>query len=798
MSQYQVQITDARGQMIPLRLAVDQQNHPIWKAETLDPIQPAVQVGEASYANFLPRVSGIYAQADLSGGLGKKLQVPRDNAAFTRYYYGEWIDPSVEGQIQKGPKVTTLTAPANSGTLSGWWVLASTLYLNLGRIIASWNSGTDALTQVRDLGSGGVNGGSDVFYKLASEASVESMSTTGATVTINDPDHIEAQQFRMSESGVRFLSKVTVNLTRSGTITGDIVLSLRADYNGKPGEVLTTATQLASSVDTSAETVVFEFDDDDIIPIEQDTPYWITLDVAGAAAATTIAWTQSTVNTYTRGNTAYSTDGGNSWTARTADLVFDVFTKQAVSRAFVGADDGTNLFATTTDGSTFTADSYRWSSRFRVVSDVLVRDIYNTGAIQLSYDGSNWLEAIPLGDVTTPVTSLNRMGDVLIVTKTDSFWAVDVLAVPVTIQQLWGENPNAANGVGSEHWKGTTYIPFAGRLMAVQGSFNSGFTVYTSIGPEALDEWDFPWGAGRVVAVAGDRHVLYAALSATGGYRLLKSSNPTAKQWHGSLAKLGDGTQTIQQLVVYDPGPTSNPQLFFTTTSNDVGRIRLSRFFNPASDPNYLYDISNEGQLFYPTAHGNFQVHPKAWLSEAITFVERSTSDYVESLYDTLDGQGYRRIADDHGVDSSRLYDTGILQYPPGLTSRLLARQLRIVNSATTGCPILLSSGLAFAVRPATGTLRQVTFTVEVEDGLSAKDLGDLIGATGTSIQEVAEGAASSAGTRAMVDHRGVLYPKVLFLTVTEALVNTDRHTGGRSTLQIQGIQVAPASEWTA
>src|SRR5205814_522358 len=104
--------------------------------------------------------------------------------------------------------------------------------------------------------------------------------------------------------------------------------------------------------------------------------------------------------------------------------------------------------------------------------------------------------------------------------------------------------------------------------------------------------WDFPHGAGRVVAVVGDRFYLYAILSATGGHRLYKSSDPLKLKWHGSIATIGDGTQSITCAFVYEPGGTSSPHMFCTTTANNIADIVLSRVPNPAADANYLYDIT--------------------------------------------------------------------------------------------------------------------------------------------------------------------------------------------------------------
>jgi hypothetical protein len=265
-----------------------------------------------------------------------------------------------------------------------------------------------------------------------------------------------------------------------------------------------------------------------------------------------------------------------------------------------------------------------------------------------------------------PITNLLTLGETCIVVKEDGVFAVDITASPITVQVLYVGSRTSTNGVGATVWRGGAYIPFNGRLMAVTGDMSSGFVVYESVGIEALREWDWPWGQGRHVACAGTRHHLYSVVTTTSGYRLLKSADPLRKntdqtpnpEWHGSLATIGDGSQTVSMLAAYDPGGSGSPHLFCTTTSNNVARIQLPRSFNPSADPVYPYDISTTADLYFPWATGNYPVHPKAWVAESATFEQSRPSDYVDLLWDQRDGQGWHPMG--------RLYDTGTLAYPKG------------------------------------------------------------------------------------------------------------------------------------
>lgn len=789
-AQYEIKISDGFGDFIPFALARDPQtNLPLFKTSVENPLRLSYQAGEASYASHDPRVSAVYVQADLSDGLGIKTQRASLDEFSKRYYYAEWLDASVAGQIQKGPAISLLTVPANSGPLNGFFTLGGTPYPVLSRIVTSWAS--DTLTSVEDLGAGVVGSSGAMFLKLGTEASLEASTGTVATDTIVSADGRIAQQIRSTASGLRFISRVDATLiSADATITGDVRMSIMADLDGKASnQILSSASILASTIATSLTSYSFRFNDDDAIAIAPNEPMWLVLDAAGATAAKTIGWRRSSTDTYTRGLSATSVDRGNKWTtSATQDYLFDLFVKAATATGFIGDDSATGNFFTTTDGLTFTADTYRSSAFFATVADRIVRDVRTQGAIQYSTDGANWSEPIPLGDVTRACTGLLVIGDTLVVTKTDSIWAVDITASPVELQEIYATATSVAtNGQGACEWRGTAYIPFNGKLASLSGNFADGFVFDSSIGPESSPEWDSPWGQGRIVAVAGDRFHLYAFMSATGGYRLLKSAVPSTENWHGSLATIGDGTQDLHCAYVHDPGGTSSPHLFFQVSSTQLGRITLPRSANPASDPLYRYDITTTGNLFYPRSHGNFHVNPKAYLYEAVVFQSTASSDYVDILHDTVsDDEGFRIM------EGGRLYETGIAPYPTGRNSLLLARRLDITNSAQTASPIILASALVFAVRPIADLgLRRLEFVIDVDDSLSSKALGDFLGMTGQSIEDVLWSLSINPGSRTVIDHRGHRYEGVVFLDTDDVVTSLrSGDTSDRARIKVSAVQV--------
>lgn len=806
---FEVKIDDGTNILIPFELGMDDKGAPLYTSHLLEPVHISIysQSEEARYANLLPGVGSVYAQDDLSGGLGKKTQVRREEPEFDRYYYGEWFDASVKGQGQKGPAVTTLTAPANSGPLSGYFMLAGVPYLILGRRIASWAS--DSLTAVHDYGSGVAGAEAAVFIKLGTESSIEAgAASTAASDLINNADDRLAQSFRIDDTGVRFLSRIDITLAKANlTLTGDVRLSIQADINGKPsGQIITSARQLANNMPTSPASVTFRFDDDDTLALLYNVPYWMVLDYAAATSTLNLAWyRETTTSTYARGQGYVSRDGGNSWTVSGAaleDYTWTLYAKTATTTAFIGTSTGGQFFKSTNDGSTFTSDTYRLGPHFTTVNDHLVRSVADgsasgaIGAIEYSTDGTNWnSDLLVVGDPAVPITWLLTLGESVIACKEDGIYAVDILNVPPDVQPLYASSRVSTNGQGSCVWRGTAYIPFNGRLMAVEGDFSAGFTVHESVGIESLPEWDWPWGQGRHTACVGTRFHLYSTVSSSTGYRLIKSGNPLRKnadgtpnpEWHGSLATIGDGTQTLNTLAVFEPGGSSSPQLFATTTSNNLVRIQLPRSFNPASDSTYSYDTSTVADLYLPWANGNYPVHPKAWLQESATLQRATPGDFVEPLYDNQDGEGWRRLP-----KGGRMYKTGTLSYPRGMQSLLMARRVRLTNTLSTASPLLQAVGLSYAMRHIPGgAMREITFTVVAENGLSAADLGDILGVGADSQRALLTGAAGTGlGTRMLEDPYGRVYTQVLFLDSTEVLSQKGRETGGRTLIQVSAIGV--------
>lgn len=130
-------------------------------------------------------------------------------------------------------------------------------------------------------------------------------------------------------------------------------------------------------------------------------------------------------------------------------------------------------------------------------------------------------------------------------------------------------------------------------------------------------------------------------------------------------------------------------------------------------------------------------------------------------LWDAIDGVGWRMVED-------RWYGTDSHPLRPGLKSLLLDCQIQLTAASATDYPLLAAVGLGLAVR-SDRELKQFTFTVVAEGGMSGTRMGQMLGATGQTISDVVAGAVFSGGTRTLTDPWGVEH-EVLVLNVGESI----------------------------
>lgn len=869
-----IAIADENGTVVPFELAQGAGSQLLYQESTKPLFKPSVQIGEATYASLDPETMAIFAQDDLSGGVGKRFQSPVNAVGFKQFRYAEGVDAGIYG-ILPGPAMAVITKIADSGSLTGSFELGGYLYLVCGRIVVKYDHTAGTIASVKDLGAGVSGYSGAAWLQEGTEASDQSSAGTGASFVLNGPqaqasqketpgltgylgrvdiqltraDTVSVQTVTITgvPTGATFLlayasaqtsalafnvsaadmqtalrllpglsavtvikagwtytitftgvtgaaqylvadgsaltggtlPNVTVSIARIGTtVAANVELAIQADVNGRPSGVdLAVATVSAAAIPTTAGTVVFRFDDSGKYLQVKGELFHQVLRAIGSTPTATIAWTRTTAGTQ---DGYISSNSGNSWTAGYR-FKYESFAKSITATAFVGKSAGSK-FLTSSDGATFTADPAYEGKHFCVFQDLVVRDCRETsaGAISWSSDGKNWSEPLAVGDPNVQVTNLLALPNVVLVCKEDGVWAVDPNGDPaVLVDSIVTASANTANGVGATVWRQTAYIPFNGGLVPISGDFSAGFTVAKEfdIGPTALPEWESPWGAGRIVAVAGDRHCLYAALSTTSSYKLFKSYSPGDHQWIGSIADLGTPT-TLTRMVVFDRGGDNSPLLFVSGDSDNLTRIILSRNANPPADSAYQVSTA-AGSLFYPSSTGLMPANPKDWFYETATFLKEAAGGSVEMLYDTRDSVGWRRLAE-------RLYQTGIMRYPAGLDSLLLDRQTLIKAASSTDYPVLLTSGVTYTVRPAI-LLKEYRFTIQAEKGMSGNRIGDMLGVSHQRAKELMDDLPVSRGTRTLTDPDGDDH-QVAFRSVNRTLV--ERAVEGHSYFEVIGVGV--------
>ncbi|MDD2823299.1 MAG: hypothetical protein PHQ59_04455 [Candidatus Daviesbacteria bacterium] len=158
--------------------------------------------------------------------------------------------------------------------------------------------------------------------------------TFGKNIAGNDVLDV-AQSFKPSISGN--INKISLRLKKVGT-PSDIVVRLMADSGGKPdkGNVLTTGTLTANLVTTSYNWVDITFNSP--VSLSLDTTYWIMLDTSSNNSNYWV-WSADSLQSYTRGNTAWSSNWSVRnpvWTSALYDLDFKTYMGGVVT-SIIGA-----------------------------------------------------------------------------------------------------------------------------------------------------------------------------------------------------------------------------------------------------------------------------------------------------------------------------------------------------------------------------------------------------------------------------------------------------------------------------
>ncbi|PKH47724.1 hypothetical protein CVH13_00289, partial [Dehalococcoides mccartyi] len=183
-----------------------------------------------------------------------------------------------------------------------------------------------------------------VFYS----GSLDQQSISGRTLNYVYNNIWNAQTFTPSYSG--YLTAVSLEGERVGTITGNATVYIYATAEGKPtGSVLTSASFVANTWSTSEawHDIVFNSP----IYLEAGTVYSIVLAVPGGTSSSNgIIWRIQTSDVYDGGTFLTSANSGSSWTVQTKDASFKAYISAAILSAEISQPE--NIVSVTLSGGT--------------------------------------------------------------------------------------------------------------------------------------------------------------------------------------------------------------------------------------------------------------------------------------------------------------------------------------------------------------------------------------------------------------------------------------------------------------
>lgn len=161
-----------------------------------------------------------------------------------------------------------------------------------------------------------------------------------------------AQSFQVTTAGE--LVNVDVYLTKQGSPTDNVTVSLRADNAGVPGTELARGTNIAASSITASKYYRSTF----FLPasLSTSTPYWILLYRTGAEDATNkYIWQKQSTAPYANGQIKLGNTAETTWSDRTGDLRFKANVRLS-GRYQPGVDKTNNkirMFKSTDGGNTW-------------------------------------------------------------------------------------------------------------------------------------------------------------------------------------------------------------------------------------------------------------------------------------------------------------------------------------------------------------------------------------------------------------------------------------------------------------
>jgi hypothetical protein len=498
---------------------------------------------------------------------------------------------------------------------------------------------------------------------------------------------------------------------------------------------------------------------------------------------------------------------GGGWTAVTVPATFSGKTigkcavfrgTQSAALLFVPIGSSANYYTMTT-GRTFTQHASQKASHFEVVGDALwlANTESNQEVIRTCSDGgttATWLGPTYIGDGTKGITWMQAVQDRLLVLKEDGIFApTDGAAIDEDLTPDLRPLANTNNGKRSIAW--------ASKLIASYGEmlwkYSPDSGELEQFGPETL-EANASEVKGPVRSISGHgNQALYAGvynaantcsyLVKYGTYRTEDGANGPQRQfmpvWHGALYKWGAGNRID---LVHATTVTSSPRLYtFVNTSAttlEVYHCVLPRTTNPADDPNYRFDTSNTGEVYYPRWTGNFPFENKLLKGIGVGGRNLGTGISVGAQYKQAADTNYISLGTSLAEGGERLAPTG----SPSTTAFDFVATLATTSSSTS--PILGSFVVYSALRTNTG-LKDITATIRIRDRVLDRR-GQPLRETWETLRDDLENAITTVGSISIITPKGET-ATVIGISFSEAMLGEDSNGAITWTMTVRMVQTA-------
>lgn len=294
------------------------------------------------------------------------------------------------------------------------------------------------------------------------------------------------------------------------------------------------------------------------------------------------------------------------------------------------------------------------------------------------------------------------------------------------------------------------------------------------------------WGvndwAGFVVAITGG--------TGSGQYRGISSNTATELTVPTSWTTNPDTSSTyaiysnarVEHLHVTNL--TSSPRLYaFVRTSSttlQVYHMVLPRTTNPADDPDYQFNTTDTGEVYFPRWTGNFPFENKLLKGVGVGGRNLASGRSVGAQYKVASATSYTAIGTTTTEGGERLAPSG------NPTAAAFDLKATLSTSVATATPVLSSFVVYTALRTNTG-LKDITATIRIRDGVVDRR-GQPLRASWENLRDDIEAAITTNGTINVITPKGETVT-VIGVSFSEARLGEDSDGAQIWTMTIRMIQ---------